>query len=210
VLFFAPALILGALWWLRNFGVYGFPDFLGLRAHDLVVADQLRTAQFIADNGWNEYLRRAITDTFNSFWGQFGWMALPLQDWMYRIFQGLLLVVVGGLAMDRIILSRSRAQDAAQSDPGQRSAWLVLWLTLVLVALAFVYYNTVFLQFQGRYLFPGLIPFGLLMALGLDAWRRWLMGKFDWAKWLPLAICALLAPLDVYLILRVIRPLLLP
>ncbi len=219
-LFFIPALILGSVWWLRNFGVYGFPDFLGLRAHDLVVADQMRTAQFIVENGQDAYISRAINDTFNSFWGQFGWMALPLQGWMYRIFQGLLLVVVGGLLVDRFILRRSDTKrefvgahsraPLSNDNTHQRSAWLILWLTLVLAVLAFVYYNTVFLQFQGRYLFPGLIPFGILMALGLDAWWRLLLGKWDWAKWLPFAAYALLIPFDVYLILRVIRPLLLP
>jgi 4-amino-4-deoxy-L-arabinose transferase-like glycosyltransferase len=223
-LFFTPALILGGLWWLRNFGVYGFPDFLGLRAHDHVVADQLRTAQFIAENGRDAYISRAVSDTFNSFWGQFGWMALPLQNWMYRIFQGLLLVIIGGLVVDRFILARSnvgahsraplqattKTTHSSAEKSAQLSAWLILWLTLVLAALAFVYYNTVFLQFQGRYLFPGLIPFGLLMALGLDAWRRLLLGKLDWAQWLPFAVYALLIPFDIYLILRVIRPLLLP
>lgn len=222
-LFFSPVLILGGLWWLRNFGVYGFPDLLGLRAHDLVVVGQPRTAQFIAENGQNAYISRAINETFNSFWGQFGWMALPLQGWMYRIFQGLLLVVIGGLVVDRFILRRSEGKlesvgaqraaplrDTSLENSGQRNAWLILWLTLVLAVLAFIYYNTVFLQFQGRYLFPGLIPFGLLMALGLDAWRRWLLGRFGWAQWLPFAVYALLIPFDVYLILRVIRPLLLP
>lgn len=218
-LFFIPALILGGLWWLRNFGVYGFPDFLGLRAHDHVVADQLRTAQRIADVGFSQYLSDGLQTTFNSFWGQFGWMALPLQDWMYRVFQGLMLVVIGGLLVDRFMLQHPSArsyaplQDAAYSPvekSGQRSAWVILWLTMLLAVLAFIYYNTVFLQFQGRYLFPGLIPFGLLLALGLDAWRRWLLARFAWAEWLPLAVYGLLIPLDIYLILRVIRPLLLP
>ncbi|MBE2267039.1 MAG: glycosyltransferase family 39 protein, partial [Anaerolinea sp.] len=44
IAFAVPALILGGLWWLRNVGVYGFPDLFGLGQHDAVVVGQLRTA----------------------------------------------------------------------------------------------------------------------------------------------------------------------
>ena len=87
--------LMGGLWWLRNIAVYGFPDFLGLAAHDAVVADQPRTAEYIARHGMNTYLGRMLSTTFKSFWGQFGWMALPLDNvlggWIYRGF-GLLLI----------------------------------------------------------------------------------------------------------------------
>ena len=38
--FLLVAFIVGGGWWLRNISAYGFPDFLGLAAHDAVVADQ--------------------------------------------------------------------------------------------------------------------------------------------------------------------------
>ncbi|MBZ0301700.1 MAG: glycosyltransferase family 39 protein [Anaerolineae bacterium] len=206
--FLIPALILGGLWWLRNFSTYGFPDFLGLRMHDLVVADQLRTADFIAASGSGVYLNEWVWTTFRSFWGQFGWMALPLQGGMYSVFLGLTLFAVIGLLIDRLVLPRRTFR--RETARRRRMVWIILGLTLALTFLAYVYYNSVFVQFQGRYLYPALIPIALLLALGIDAWRRWVLPGALWAQWLPLAVFGLLAPLDLYLLLRVIRPLLLP
>ena len=202
--FLIPALGLGALWWLRNLGVYGFPDFLGLAAHDRVVIGQPRTADAVAAVGLGQHLLSGLQTTFNSFWGQFGWMALPLPGWMYRLFQAAIAAGLVGLAAGRFALPRS------QPPPGQRQAWLLLGLTLALALLAFVYYNTEFVQFQGRYLYPALIPFALLLALGVDNLGRWLLPHFAPARWLAPALFALLAPLNAYLLVFVIRPLLAP
>jgi hypothetical protein len=53
--------------------------------------------------------------------------------------------------------------------------------TVVLMFLGYAWYNLKFVQFQGRYLFPALIPLGLFFTLGLSkafspgrAW--WLAG----------------------------------
>jgi hypothetical protein len=200
-----------------------------------VVADQPRAADFIADNGWQAYLNRAFGETFNSFWGQFGWMALPMPTWVYRVFQILLVVAAGGWVMDVSVMRRRaartpppgplpvhggrEAEDAQPTLPevqrgNNRPAWVILTLTAILAVLAFVYYNTEFLQHQGRYLFPALIPFAVWMALGMDAWRRLFWGnngKGDlagrpYSQWLTAIIFLPLALLDVYLLWRVIVP----
>ena len=204
--FLIPALILGVLWWQRNLGVYGFPDFLGLGAHNSVVADQLRTADKIAAVGYNSYLSESIRTAFDSFWGQFGWMALPLQDWMYTIALGLTLFVIAGL----IIAFLQPHRRAGEETPSRAPVWLMLWLTIGLTLLAFIYYNSEFVQPQGRYLYTALIPIGLLAALGIDAWRRWLLPHVIAIRWLSLGVYSLLAPFDLYLLLYVIRPLLAP
>ena len=96
VAFGVPALILGGVWWVRDLSVYGFPDLFGLGRHNLVVADQLRTADYIAQLGVGEYLRRGLETTFNSFWGQFGWMALPLANGIYTLILIFLVVTAVG------------------------------------------------------------------------------------------------------------------
>jgi 4-amino-4-deoxy-L-arabinose transferase-like glycosyltransferase len=212
VSFAIPALLLGAIWWTRNVNVYGWPDVLGLRQHDLVVAGQPRTADYIAQNGWQMYWNRAFTETFNSFWGQFGWMAVPMPEWIYRIVQVFLVIVVSGLALGLRRTSRSPTDDTMT----QRSAWIILLVTLALALAAFVYYNTEFLQHQGRYLFPGLIPFALLMAFGLDGWmkiveslltrHRGELAVRPYLLWLTALAFLPLAALDVYLLWRVIVP----
>jgi hypothetical protein len=226
--FALPALALGAIWWTRNLNVYGWPDFLGLGRHHQVVADQLRTADKIAAIGWSAYLREAVGTTFNSFWGQFGWMAVPMPEWAYGAIQVMLLVVVSGLVVEVVGQERKRSptpppnplpvhgdgeksRSLTSSQEG-RSGWLVLGATLVLALAAFVYYNTEFVQFQGRYLFPGLIPFALLMALGVDRWRQVMVrmgGNLPgrpYLGWVVAVAFLPLAALDVYLLWRVIVP----
>jgi len=204
-LFALPALLLAGLWWARNVGVYGWPDLFGLGAHNAVVVGQPRTAEMIAAEGWGAYLRAALYYTYNSFWGQFGWMAYPLQTWMYAA-----LTVFLGVAVLGLLLGLRRLRGAL-ADPALRVAWALLLLALVVTFAQFVYYNTEFVQFQGRYLYPGLIPFAVLVALGLDTGRLVLLGEPRATRWwwLTPAVVALLAPLDLYLLWRVI-PLLNP
>ena len=215
--FLLPTLLLGGIWWARNVSVYGFPDVFGLREHDRIVADQLRTATFIAENGVQGYWSHALRTTFTSFWGQFGWMGLPLWDWLYTLLLVVTAVLVVGLVIRKKLSAISyqpSAADEARLVPSLltvgRLAWLLLALCALLAALQYGYYNLEFLQLQARYMFTGLVPFGIGLALGMEAWRGWLLGRWAWTRWLTPMPFLLLALLDAYLILRVIEPLLRP
>ena len=67
-------------------------------------------------------------------------------------------------------------------------------------------HNTEFVQFQGRYLFTGLIPFALFVVLGWDAWRTRLQGgdNRSLAGYVLIGLPFLLIPLDLWLLWRVI------
>lgn len=167
--FLIPALALGSLWWLRNLSVYGVPDLFGLAAHDAVVVGQLRTVDFIAQVGMTEYTRALFTTTFNSFWGQFGWMAAPLPESVYTIIL-LALGATGVAALARLIGGRG------QWGRDRRGAliWGALAVALFVSFAQYGYYNVSFVQFQGRYLFVGLIPFALMLAWGWEGVVVWL------------------------------------
>lgn len=207
MLFLVPALTLGGIWWIRSSSVYGFPDIFGLGQHNEVVADQARTGELIASIGFGAYLNTAIQTTFNSFWGQFGWMALPLPEWMYWPLLGLLIAGVSGLFIRQ---KHQPNTNDTEATAWRRDGWLIMALAAALAAAAYLYYNLEFLQLQGRYLFAGIIPFGLGIALGVDHWRRLLLGRYGWSEWLTVGVFLLFIPLNVYLILRVIEPLLKP
>lgn len=196
-----PALILGGLWWARNISVYGFPDFLGLAAHDSVVVGQPRTEDLIARRGMGAYLSEALDVTFSSFIGRFGWMALPLVGgavgWIYPAFA--LLFGVGGAGA---VMGLRRVRE---SSTAQRMAWVLIGVTGALAVLAYLYYNTEFVQFQGRYMYPLLTPLGIVLALGLDQWRMLAVGE-QRARWLVPLIFMALAVLDVWLLWTVIAP----
>ena len=134
-----------------------------------------------------------MTSTFiKSSFGQFGWMALPLDGvlggWLYRAYGALLLLGVAGAwtGMKRIA----------------RSMRIILLGAVGLVLLQTLYYNLEFVQWQGRYFFPALIPLALIVVCGATRWlRRW-----AGARWLLTLGLAGLAVVDLYLLFRVIVP----
>lgn len=203
----------GLVWWARNSVVYGFPDVLGLTAHDVVVVGQLRTAERIADVGWAGYWRGAVTTTFHSFWGQLGWMALPLPATWYPPIGAMLGVAAAGLVVDA---RRSpRPPSAHQVVTG-----VLLGLTGLAALAQFVYYNLSFYQVQGRYLFVALLPFALVVVAGLDGWVRLLRGRVQRAGQapslqvyvpyiMPLALAAAFGAANLWL-LRFVVPALAP
>ena len=208
VVFALIAGVIGGIWWLRNINVYGFPDFLGLGAHDAVVADQPRTADFIAQHGLATYLSQMSRTMFKSFWGQFGWMALPLDNvlggWIYRGFALFTLAGVAGAVI--AARSKSDAEHLPAQMPCGRVVSIILLATLFLVTMQFLYYNFEFQQWQGRYLFPALIPIAVFLVYGVDYWRARLLSRWGGLRPLtPLALTSLLA-LDIYLLFRVIVP----
>lgn len=201
IAFLIPALAFGAIWWARNLGVYGGADFLGLGAHDAVVIGQPRTADLIAQIGTLDYLRRAFETTFTSFWGQFGWMARPLPAWALAGIAALLgVAVVGWITAVARFQGRAFQQWAFQRNAPtdgaawRRAAWIALLTGVVLTIAQMAIYNLTFIQFQGRYLFPALIPVALMLALGWERAVVWIgrgRGESAWGVAFPAALIAL-------------------
>lgn len=152
-----PALLIAAPWWIRNVLAYGWPDMLGLIRHDLVVEGQARTADWIVGHGWWPWLKHWLILTFQSFWGQFGWMSVPMD---FRIYYALALVTA--LALLGCVLPREQVSHRKHA-PGV----YLLTLQFALALLAYIAYNAVFMQPQGRYLFPAVIPIAIVFAIGL-------------------------------------------
>ena len=92
-----PAVAMALPWWVRNLAVYGGLDILGLARHEQVVAGQLRTAAFVAENGLGRLVHDLVVTTFQSFWGQFGWMGVLLDQRLYQALAALSVLAVAGL-----------------------------------------------------------------------------------------------------------------
>jgi 4-amino-4-deoxy-L-arabinose transferase-like glycosyltransferase len=158
----APAALLALPWYVRSVAVYGWPDFLGLIRHDQIVAGQMRAADFVAQQGWLAYWLRAGRDTFRSFWGQFGWMGVVLDTRVYFVLLLLSGVALGGLILRAVRRGKSRLSPAL----------ILLGVSILLTWLVYVWYNTQFLQHQGRYLFTALIPIAIFFSLGWEGALR--------------------------------------
>jgi 4-amino-4-deoxy-L-arabinose transferase-like glycosyltransferase len=199
---FLPALLIGAVWWLRNLSVYGGFDVLGLARHNAIVVGQPTTAQWLIDYGAGGLLQRLFTTTYRSFWGQFGWMSTPLPDRDYLLLGGLSIVALIGWVW--WLAAKRKSPKSTQQPYGG----LLLSLLFVLTVGGYLYYNVTFVQHQGRYLFPALIPIGLAFAIGW--WQmlekiKSLMARplarstRDWTPWLDQAQLIIFALIFIYL-----------
>ncbi|MFN8523108.1 MAG: hypothetical protein U0821_08385 [Chloroflexota bacterium] len=178
------ALAVSGWWFARGVQVYGWNDPLGLIRHDLVVVGQPRFPGF--EMGAIAYVGQTL---FRSFWGQFGWMGIVLDERLYSIYLVLTLAAMIGWLAQR---SLGRQAERRQQTPDEEvtvgvrdgtGGWLAalidderrLTLVLMVAATALVffqvgYYNLTYVQAQGRYLFPALGPISIGLAAGWLAW----------------------------------------
>ena len=225
LLVFGPALLLGALWWGRNLAIYGGLDVLGKAAHDAAVIGQPRTAEWLAQYGLAGTIGRFLRTTFVSFWGQFGWMAAPLPGWMAAGLAALTGVAVVGLALGlddgRRTADHGQQTDASKATHQKAGAMvrspssvvpsarrlqaLVLALTFLLTVALHVFYNLTFVQHQGRYLYPALIPIAVGFTAGLGFWLRPLARRWPAAAWLlPLGYGVVLGGIALFALWRIL------
>lgn len=202
-----PALALGGLWWGRNVAIYGWPDILAQSAHAAVVVGQLRTADLIAAVGFGPYLAQLLATTYHSFWGQFGWMGVPMPPRIYWLIGLFLLGDLIGLVMLPVALRRRGALGAPQ-----QAGLGVLGAAALATLAQYAYYNLMFVQFQGRYLYPALPLLGLAVAGGLHGWALILGHRPEgkcwerWLEWLPLAALGWMPVLTLYALYRYVIP----
>jgi len=158
----AIAVLVAAPWIWRNMQVYGWNDPLAMIRHDQVVQGQLTTSAFLAQYGLAALLRGLLQTTFHSFWGQFGWMAAPMHPRVYQVLGG-----VSGLSLAGLIVWLWRGGwRNPWSDARRESLILLAWVAIT--AAGYLWWNLSYVQHQGRYLFPALLPIALGLMLGLD------------------------------------------
>ncbi len=160
---FAIAVLLSSPMFLRNILTYGITDPLVAAQHESVVVGQPTTGEMIARLGVTPAVREFLTTTLRSFWGQFGWMGVLMDDRIYLALFALTAVALLGAAL----YARRIVQDRAALEVTARWCLGVMALLLLTAVADYVGYNGKFWQPQGRYLFPALVPIALCFVLGL-------------------------------------------
>ncbi len=162
------ALLLALPFFLRNARIYGGLDILGWQRHDSIVAGQLRTVDLIAQTGLAGFARRLVLTTFRSFWAQFGWMGVLVDERIYLSLALLTALLASGFGIFLFRLWRRRIDVGADQV---RVLWL-LAAAAALTVLTYLGYNLKFVQHQGRYLFSALAPLALAASFGLREMLR--------------------------------------
>lgn len=160
---FGISIVIAGLWFTRNAMTYGANDILGWARHDLVVAGQPTTAQFIAQYGLKNVLFDFFAISFKSFWAQFGWMGVLVNDRIYV----LLFLLSAGATLGALLWVVRLVREREKFSIETRWTWVLLGILLTAACAAHVYYNLKFVQPQGRYLFPGLVAIAGFWAAGL-------------------------------------------
>lgn len=144
---------------------------------------------------WQGYLNGAIF-TFHSFWGHFGWLALPLSSsWYWAIELACTLALLGCA----IFVARKPPQT-------WRTGYLfVLMISVCLLALQtflplVINRGTYWLP-QGRYLFPGAFAIAILMA-----WGFYQLTPGTWKSRATLVAVGLMAGFDLACLVFLIIP----
>ncbi|MBE7512713.1 MAG: DUF2142 domain-containing protein [Anaerolineales bacterium] len=191
--------LIAAPFWLTNLSRYGFPDVLAQAAHDRIVVGQPQTADYIAAHGGMGWLADLTKTTFQSFWGQFGWMGIPMTETIYGGLLALTGIAYVGGVTGLIVFKAARRRIAP--------ALFVMGGALLVTAAAFAYYNTKFVQFQGRYLYPALVPLALVFAGGVGTWIALLSGRWRGGRVVVASLLVVgLAAFALYVLLRIVLP----
>ncbi len=152
------ALAVAGWWYWRNWRLYG--DWLGWEQFLGLVGRRAEPATLI--QLWGERV-----GFVQAYWGLFGGVSVPMPDWIYTIFNAIVVAAALGLAWG--LLRAIRRQSIGQVD---LALWaiLVAWLGLLIAGLA--RWTSLTQASQGRLLFPGIAAISLFIAAGLRQWWR--------------------------------------
>jgi hypothetical protein len=144
-------LLVSGGWFWRNLHLYGEPT--GLR-----VQQQLWGGRNVADNLWAIW--QGLPQLWASLWGQFGYGQIPLPTWMTAAVAAACVICLSGFARKRDVgLGLGIAS--------------VLAVAIGVSAGAVVYYIAANpAGAMGRFLFPVLPAFAVLLVVGLAQWLR--------------------------------------
>jgi 4-amino-4-deoxy-L-arabinose transferase-like glycosyltransferase len=158
-LLIAGVTFLVAGWWfVRNYLVYGDPTGFQEVTELWGMRDPARSFGV----AWSEW-----SSVWSSLWGRFGFGQIPLPQWVYDGLWGMTLVAAAGLLIELLSPPSSRTTYASRITHHIPILYLILTV-LLFAAVVFAYMLVSPAGSMGRFFFPGLPAFTLLLMFGLS------------------------------------------
>jgi len=179
-----PIILIAGWWYWRNMQLYG--DWLGWNAFIAVLGERAHPASLF--QLWGE--RRGF---LMAFWGLFGGVNVPMPNWVYALFNSLLVVSVFGFILAATIelrswlLSRRGSWQNLQATINNIMRFIVEHFAVVsallfssAVVIGLIRWATTTWSSQGRLVYTALSALCMLFAIGLIGWMpqriaRWAM-----------------------------------
>lgn len=194
-------LLLAGWCFLRNQLLYGDP--LGKQAFDWYFADTTRFEDW-RRGGYTfaAYLQRKVfPTTFATFWGAFGHLDpsrpdlfmgaygpgppsaawdYPPRSWIYPWLMAATLLGAAGFLLQSLTGAARRRRESQGNAggllTGEPASGALLGIHALFVTASFLNFNATYFQAQGRYLFPALAAWSLVLSQG------WLAGCLPWRE----------------------------
>ncbi|MDQ7027345.1 MAG: glycosyltransferase family 39 protein [Anaerolineae bacterium] len=152
---------IGGWWYVRNYVTYG--DWFGFNAMFIAWSNQA-----INPDGSPDFaigLSRSVY-AYSSVWARFGQGAIAMPLWIYRVFDYLL--IIAGIGLIGRFIRGWKNRQTIRVNVRQSvfiAAFALVWIGSIISAASVATAGN-----QGRYLFPGIVAWGMILALGIDTW----------------------------------------
>lgn len=163
-----PAAAIAGWFYVRNYVLYG--DLTGTQMMAAIAGARVPPATLGEIAGeWRSFLTAYIA--------MFGAVNIPVPQWVYAVFEGLLVLAGVGLLLEAVEWRQRRKPDAAGAAIAAMSA-----TALAVAFLALLRWTSITQASQGRLLFPVVAGIALLLATGVlrvqDSLRRIAPARF--------------------------------
>ena len=178
-------ILISGWWFYRNYNLYG--EFFLTKTEMITAPFHVQPKSLFSLYFINPF----IPGMFASFMGVFGWMNMPLPVFAYFVYFFFFLLSVFGFIKASPILIKSEG----------------IQLSLLLFAFCFagvVYYNTMYSQFQGRFLFPVLSVLSVMFILGFKFLKE-NYSIFKKFRSIPYWIAGAFIIVDLFSIVKIIQ-----
>ncbi len=175
----AVLIVLVAGWWYaRNWIDYGDPTGMQTMLRTWA-AESIRGGGLALDVGLGR-----LPYAYASVWARFGQGAVPVSEGLYRLFDGLVIVALGGaiLRAGARLARHIRARTPLPWLGGMVAAFAGSWVVVLVYVASAAWSGN-----QGRYLLPGIAAWAAIFAWGLDALTPPRLARLRWPVALALA-----------------------